>query len=67
MKTKLNYHDAITQNNGYVKIHFEDLNSIVVYLTYAETKLREKGRDSMADNSKELWWKLSDIIDTYYD
>lgn len=67
MKMTLNYHEAITQNNGYVKIHVEDLNSIVVYLTYAEEKLREKGRPAMAENSNELWWKLSEIIESYYD
>lgn len=67
MKMKLIYHEAIAQNNGYVKIHVDDLNSIAVYLSYAEEKLREKGRTAMSDYSHELWWKLSEIIETYYD
>ena len=67
MKMKLNYHEAVTQQNGYVKIHADDLNSIEVYLVYAEEKLREKGRTAMAENCKELWWKLSEMIETYYD
>ena len=67
MKMKLNYHEAVTQQNGYVKIHADDLNSIVVYLTYAQEKLKEKERPAMAENCNELWRKLSEMIDTYYD
>ena len=63
MKTKLNYHEATTQKNGYVKIHVDDLNSIALYMVYAKERLEDKELKAMAENANELFWKLSDIVD----
>ena len=67
MKMKLNFFEATTQKNGYVKIHVDDLNTIALYMSYAQERFEEKGRTALAKNANELFWKLSDICDELKD